>query len=222
MTGMKLNTLCFAILLSLWSLDASAQQVAAESGPAYERGGMLNTGLVLGLKAGGGFSQPFGDLGASFLAELEVGYVLPFMDRSFEVFLGGAYTQPKADGKQTDARLGGAATYELTQQQGIFTLGILYRLHLSSDLIRPYGALGPRVYAMRTKANGKASGEAFGENEETVTKIGAYAGLGVELHFGPGAVLLEASLGWAKIDGYVLRDTSAGAIGLSLGYRLFL
>jgi len=26
---------------------------------------------------------------------------------------------------------------------------------------------------------------------------------------------------WARIDGYVLRDTSAGSLGIGLGYRLF-
>jgi hypothetical protein len=27
---------------------------------------------------------------------------------------------------------------------------------------------------------------------------------------------------WARVNGYVLRDTSAGALGIGVGYRLFL
>lgn len=48
-----------------------------------------------------------------------------------------------------------------------------------------------------------------------------FAALGGELHVGPGALLLAVSLSWAKADGYILRRTSAGALGLSLGYRVF-
>jgi hypothetical protein len=35
-------------------------------------------------------------------------------------------------------------------------------------------------------------------------------------------VLVELSTSWAAIDGYVLRNTGVGALGLALGYRLFL
>lgn len=215
------QTLLLTLVLALGPARALAQDTT-ESGPVYEQGGLFDTGLVLGIKAGGGFSQPFGELGSSFTTELEIGYILPVMERSFELFLSGAYAQPKAEGTLKDARFTESAKYELTQQQAIVTLGVLYRLHLSSDLIRPYAALGPRLYAMRTKAVGNAAAKPFGENEETTTKLGAYGALGAELHLGPGAVLLEVSMGWAKVDGYVLRDTSVGALGLSLGYRLFL
>ncbi len=214
----------FMVIMALSILPLFAGGVAAqESGPSYERGGMLGAGIVAGAKVGGGFSQPFGDLGSSFLTELEVGYVLPALEHSLQLFLSGGYTQPKAEGKGIDdPRLPGPASYTLTQQQAMVTLGVLYRLHLSSDLIRPYAALGPRLYMLRTKISGKAGSSSFGDNEETATKIGAFGALGAELHFGPGAVLCEVSLAWVKLDGYVLRDTSAGALGLALGYRLFL
>jgi hypothetical protein len=75
---------------------------------------------------------------------------------------------------------------------------------------------------MRTKIDGSAGGQAFGPNEETVTRVGLFGALGAELHFGPGAALLELSLAWARIDNYVLRDTSVGALSISLGYRIFL
>jgi hypothetical protein len=95
-------------------------------------------------------------------------------------------------------------------------------LRVPIDMLRPYAAVGPRLYLMRTKISGKAGGESFGSNQETDTRIGVFGALGAELHVGPGAVLLEASLAWAKLDGYVLRNTSAGALGVALGYRIFL
>ena len=198
-------------------------EAAAEHDVSYERGGLANTGLTLGLKLGAGFSQPFGDLGSAFLSELELGYVLPVAKREFAVFFAGGYTQPGAEGKNiVDARLPGPASYELTQQQLLLTLGLSYRLHLDSQLLRPYGSLGPRLFLMRTKTSGAAGGKPFGDNEETATAFGLFAALGTELHFGPGAALIELSITWARLDGYVLRDTSAAALGLSVGYRIFL
>jgi hypothetical protein len=201
--------------------DATAH--ADEHEASYERGGLAGTGVILGLKVGAGFSQPFGDLGSSFITELELGYALPFAKRSLSVFVSGAYTQPKAEGKNlADARLPGPARYELVQQEAMVTLGLSYRLHVPSKIVRPYLSAGPRLFLMRTKINGSADGQPFGKNEETASSVGVFAALGTELHLGPGAVLIELSTSWAKIDGYVLRATSAGALGLALGYRIFL
>ncbi len=192
-------------------------------GPMYERGGLFGQNLVLGAKLGGGFSQPFGDLGSSFVTELELGYLLSPLNRSFELFLAGQYAAPKAEGKGiTDPRLPAPASYTIKQQQAIITLGVVYRLPLAIDFIRPYAALGGRAYLTRTTVNGKTGAESFGENEETATNFGIFGALGAELHIGPGAVLLELQTGYARIDGFVLRDTSAGSLNVALGYRLFL
>jgi Outer membrane protein beta-barrel domain len=196
---------------------------ASEHDVSYERGGLANTGLTVGLKLGAGFSQPFGDLGTGFLTELEVGYVLPVAKRALAVFVSGGYTQPGAEGKNlVDERLPGPASYELTQQQLLVTLGLTYRLHLDNKLVRPYASLGPRLFMMRTQTTGSAGGMPFGDNEETATTIGLFGALGAELYIGPGAALIELSMTWARINGYVLRDTSASALGIGVGYRLFL
>lgn len=189
----------------------------------YERGGLTGAGVTLGLKVGAGFSQPFGDLGSSFVTELELGYLLPVARRSLTLFASGAYTQPEAEGKNVeDARLPGPARYKLTQQEAMVTLGLHYRLHVPSKLVRPYLSAGPRLFLMRTKVHGSADEKPFGENQETATAIGLFAALGAEVHFGPGALLLEVSTSWAKVDNYILRNTSAGALGVALGYRVFL
>jgi hypothetical protein len=219
-----IRTLTIVLCIASAPLGAVAQDAdEPEAGPSYERGGLAGAGVVLGAKVGGGFSQPFGDLGSSFLTELELGYTLPVARRSLEIFVSGGYTQPTAEGKGlSDARLPGPASYTLTQQEGMLGLGGRYRLNLGLDWLRPYIAAGPRVYFARTKISGKAGGEPFGENQENTTKLGAFGTLGAELYLGPGALLVEASLAWAKLDGYVLRNTSMGALGLSIGYRLFI
>lgn len=211
--------LCLTALFGLFQPSLAR----ADEKLLYERGGLAGAGLGVGLKLGAGFSQPFGDLGSAFATELEVSYLLPVADRSLAVFASGGYAAPKAEGKGIDdARLPGPASYTLTQQTATLSLGLSYRLHLPVPMLRPYASLGPRLFLMRTDIRGSAGGQSFGDNQETVTRVGLYGALGAELHFGPGAALLELSLAWASIDNYVLRDTSVGALGVGLGYRVFL
>lgn len=226
----KRTHILWTLLLLVFALPRSAR---ADDGPRdsqgsggrelYERGGLLGAGVSAGLKLGAGFSQPFGDLGSTFASELELAYLLPVADHSLAVFVSGGYAQPKAEGKNlVDARLPGNANYTLTQRTATVSLGLTYRLHLPVPMLRPYASIGPRLFMMRTDIKGSAGGQSFGDNSETVTRIGFVGALGAELHFGPGAALIELSLAWASIDNYVLRDTSVGALGVALGYRVFL
>lgn len=61
-------------------------------------------------------------------------------------------------------------------------------------------------------------------NEETATNDGGFGGaLGGEPYFGPaGAVLLEFQMGYASLDGYIMRDTNVGSLNIAVGYRFFL
>jgi hypothetical protein len=196
----------------------------------YERGGLVGIGLVPTIKLGGSFSGVFTELGTSPDVELEVGYLLPPLERSIEVFLGFVYTQPTTERKDVvdtsgpngTSRLEAPMHYDLTQQMFTVTAGALYRLKLPVPMFRPYAALGARLYLMKTKVDGSDGVDAFGENREGATSAGFYGALGGEVHFGPGAALLEAQVTYAGIDGFVMRDTNAGALNLALGYRLFL
>jgi hypothetical protein len=188
-----------------------------------------DSGLALGAKLGGGIGAPLSELGATPVFEVELGYFLPLGDpigRSLELFVSGQYAQPKLDGRTSEAddRLpaDGIASYELTQQQLTLTLGALYHIPVGSDLLMPYGGLGGRMYLLNTKVTGEAGGEAFGENEETQTDFGLLVVAGLDVFAGPGALLAELQLGWAGVDGYVLRDTNVGALQLVLGYRFVL
>jgi hypothetical protein len=184
------------------------------------------TGLVLGIKAGAGVGAPFNDLGATFVGEVELGYALPLPEpigRSFELFTAGAYLAPSSDGASgmPDPRLPGDGTfrYEVTQQAVVLTAGLRYRLSLADDTIAPYIAAGGRMYLMRTKIEGEVAGQSLGTTEETASAFGLHAAAGVDFRLGPGAVLAEAQLGYAGLDGYVMRDTNFGALVLLVGYR---
>jgi hypothetical protein len=78
------------------------------------------------------------------------------------------------------------------------------------------------MYLLNTQVRGEAAGESFGENEETQTDIGLVVMGGLEAFVGPGALLGEVSFSWASVDGFVLRDTAVGGLGLSVGYRLII
>ena len=83
----------------------------ASSGAIYQRGGLAGAGVSVGVKLGSGFSQMFSGLGASFVGELEIGYLPPLPEpigRSFEIFLTGSYAGPTAKStKESDPHFPG-------------------------------------------------------------------------------------------------------------------
>ncbi|MGM0578863.1 MAG: hypothetical protein ACQEXJ_24280 [Myxococcota bacterium] len=207
------------------SVEATAAEDEGGSEFGYEDGGLLGTGLVFGVKLGGGFGQVTSEFDSTFVGELELGYNLPFLERSLGVFTSVAYAGPTTEGTaDSDPRLPGEMSYEVHQRQLIWSLGLLYRVPLDIPMFRPYVAAGWRAYFMESVVEGEAGGEPFGENRETSTSWGgAYGALGGELHFGDfGALGLEVQFGWASIDNYVLRDTNAGSLNVALTYRFFL
>lgn len=219
-------------------MGANAEQVAAaesvsDEPPAEEEDDGENpaearasAGLVIGGKVGGGLGKPWSDFGATPVFELELGYMLPPLHRAIEIFVIGQYAQPGIDGesKEPDPRLPGAEPlqYDVTQQWLALSLGALYRIDVGTDVVMPYGGLGARMYMLRTKVKGSVAGESFGENEETQSDFGLVLLGGVDIFLGPGALLAELSFGWAKLDGFVMRDTNLGALSLSVGYRVML
>lgn len=186
-------------------------------------------GLVTGAKVGAGFGQPFNESGSSFVLELEAGYLLPLPDpiyEGFEVFVSGQYSQPVTDGKsvEPDPRLpgDGIVHFEITQQRLVFTLGVLYRVPLAIDFLRPYIAVGGRIYLIRSLIEAEVAEERFGRNEETATEPGWYGALGTDLFLGPGAVLLEFQIAHAGLDGTVFQNTNLAALTIVTGYRIIL
>jgi len=198
----------------------------AGDGDSTDDGSPLQSGsgFIVGAKVGGGIGTS--EFGATFVLELEVGYALPFANRALELFVSGQYTQPETDGVEGSPNPSlpgdGSFKYEVTQQELSWTLGALYRIDIGSDLLMPYGGAGARMYMLNTKVKGDASGEAFGENEETQNDFGLVLLAGVDIFLGPGALLAELSWGYAALDGYIMRDTDVGQLNLAVGYRLML
>jgi hypothetical protein len=198
----------------------------AQSDDEAETAAWSTTGLVLGLKAGAGIGAPLSELGPTFVGEVELGYALPLPEpigRSLELFTAGAYLAPATEGRaaMADPRLpgDGTFTYEVTARAVVLTLGARYRVPLAGETIAPYLAAGGRLYLLRTEIEGEVSGQALGATDETASTFGLHLGAGVDIRFGPGALLIEAQLGYAPLDGYVMRDTNAGALVLLAGYR---
>jgi hypothetical protein len=188
-----------------------------------------NTGVVLGAKLGGGLGQVTSEFGASYVLELELGYMLPLpkpVGRSFELFVTGQYMRPSTTGTTTadDPRLPGDGTlhYDVAEQELALTLGVLYRLPLPIDLLMPYAAAGARLYMLRSTVTGSGGGQALGTTEETSSEAGAYFALGADFFLGPGALLAELQFAYGGVDRFVLRDTNVGTLNLAVGYRLML
>ncbi|MDF1565740.1 MAG: hypothetical protein P1V51_22085 [Deltaproteobacteria bacterium] len=227
------RTLTLALFLLGWALAAPAEEPAVTGAPATSGdeapgAGLFGAGVVLGFKAGGGLGQLTSPLGASLVAELELGYTLPLPEpvgRDLQLFLAGQYIGPSVSEtvSEPDPRLPGDGTwsYSVTLQQAILALGVLYRLPLGPEWLRPYLSAGARLTLSRAVVSGDAEGEPFGENEETATDLGGQGALGAELALGPGALLLELQFGYAPLDGKVFQNTNSGALAFALGYRLF-
>lgn len=211
-------------LLLITTLSLAASPALAD-GTVQERGGLLGAGLMVGAKLELGVPSPFNELVAHPAGELELGASLPWLGRSLAVVGGVRYGRPSSEGETApDPRLpeGGAARYRLVQDQLVLSLGLQYRLRLETPWLRPYASLGARLLLLRTRIDGSAGGQGFGENEETATRGGLYGALGLELFVGPGAVVAEARLDQASLDGFVLRRTNVSALAFALGYRIFI
>lgn len=221
---LKMNIMALTVAsaaLVLPSLASAQDTSVSATAPVYERGGLAGTGLVVGLKGAVGFGQVYDTTGLGLIGELELGWVTPY--RPIQLFFSGSYVNTTRDETVgADARLPGELKYELAQQQLVLTLGALYRIPLSSDLIRPYVGLGGRAYLTSTEIDGSAGGEAFGTYTEEGTNWGFYGSLGADFFVGPGSILFEVQTGYAPVDRFVLQDTSTGMLNVAIGYRIFL
>ncbi|MDF1565949.1 MAG: outer membrane beta-barrel protein [Deltaproteobacteria bacterium] len=177
--------------------------------------------FVVGAKVGLGVGT--GPLGAGFTPELELGYVLPFLEGRISAFLGLRYAGlPSKDALPVDPRLPGSQVHEYTllQEEAILTLGGRTFFELT-DSLSAYGLLGARLYLMRTRIRGDIDGIDPGENLETGTSGGFVLGGGVEWALGPGHLVGELAFGYAPLDGLVFQETNTGMLSLNVGYRFY-
>src|SRR5262245_49131290 len=109
-----------ALGLALAGLGASSRAAGADaqSADSTEPGGSGKKyiGILGGAKVGG--IVPFGGLGANVTGGVELGYVFPWLHRSFALAVDLDYTVPKTSGTESDPRVsGGKYTWHLTEQE---------------------------------------------------------------------------------------------------------
>ncbi|MDH5490627.1 MAG: hypothetical protein OEY14_01510 [Myxococcales bacterium] len=207
-------------------LLALASPAAAQSGSDRD---FSDRTLTVGVGVGGYVPSLFTELRPHALVELDVGFMLPFMQRKLAVVAQLAYAPPGNDGTGSDARLGetGAYSFDITTHQLMVGLGPVFRLAPPGSSFVPYAGLLGRIYMLRTLSNGAAdpgepSQAPFGENTEESLEFGAALLLGGELRLGPGSLSLELSFGYSTLPHQITGDVSTSSIGGALGYRLFL
>jgi hypothetical protein len=173
---------------------------------------------------GGLFAQPFtgGKLGASYDVSLEVGYLLPVMERRLGLVLDVGYTEPGAKATLTDPRVdanGGSYSWTLNQRELMVGLTAMFRFPMGA--LTPYAGIGPRLWLLQTLVQGTAGdGNPISLTKEQSTKVGLAVPLGIGYALGPGSVFFEAQLLWAPLDHRITGASSVGSITTCVGYRL--
>ncbi len=212
---MKTSTLLLSLTLLGLSGVASAQDKSTDSPVKRDRGA-----VVAGAKFGGIAS--FNGLDPFVNGAVEVGYILPMLNRGIGIYADVAYTVPTATGEANDPRVpSGKYTWTLTQKQLTVTPMVVYRLTRFGRFV-PYAGVGPRIYMFESITEGKAGSEVILETKERSTKVGAAVPLGVDIQLGPGAVLAELLFEIGPLTHALTGDTNTAATSLSVGYRLML
>jgi len=187
---------------------------------AHDRGA-----FVVGLKAGALVSLD--GLKPNGIGAAELGYVLPFARRAFGFIVDVGYAQPVTSEVESDPRVvAGGYTWKLVQQQLTIQPSLYYRATMLPNVgpgkFVPYVAAGPRVFLTRSHTDSDGTLPALLEQREDSTEIGVGAHLGTEYLLGPGAIAVEALLGWAPIAQRTTGEAALMAVSAFGGYRFML
>jgi hypothetical protein len=223
---------CLLLTLSLASTVASVAvaQPKTSAGISADTSDMTSSAdgpdegipgrLVIGAEVGGIFPQPFTELGTHVVVGIDLGYRLPIWKQRLEIVLGAGFSPPQ--NSFTEARVEGEYEGEVVQQELHFSLGPRLRLNPPTEAWNLTGAIGPRLFLLRSLSNGSRDGEPFMEFTEQSTQIGLFIALGGEYNLGPGALCLDLDFGWSPLPHQITGDVSTGNIAATLGYRFFL
>ncbi len=190
---------------------------AAEAETAAESPNVLG----LGVKGGVGLPQIGSELDTSFQVKLEAFYLLPVLGSRLGLVTSAGYSQPEAAGSGSDERLpGGSYSWEMTQRQTTWDIGVMGRLQpWSSDWNIGLSA-GFELLFLSTLTDGEADGEPFGEHDERATLPGVFAAVTGEYRLGPGALFAELVFSATFQDLTTTGDLTASALAILLGYRV--
>lgn len=207
--------------LAVPSRPALAQDPAPPPAPAPDTPAPAEKAAKGGFLAGAkvGAIAPFDGLQPFVVGTVELGYVLPWLNRGIAGLLAVSYTAPGASGDQEDPRVpGGSYTWQLTQHELIFQPTVMYRYTGLGRLV-PFVGVGPRIYLMNSVVSGQAGDATIGETSEPSTQVGAGLPLGVEYQLGPGALLAELLFEIGTLDHAITGQSHTGGGTLNVGYR---
>lgn len=201
-------------------LASTASPAAAEDTKNFE-----DKNVTLGVKAGVYVPSIINDLNPHADLALEVGYMLPFLERRLALAFEAAWAPPGVSDGKSDPRLGdsgGDWDFDVTTQELKLSFGPMFRFLPPGETFVPYVGMLARAYLIETTVTGSGDGQSFGENSEVSTEWGFVTMLGGELRLGPGVALLEVTFGWSDLPHRITGDTSTGAMSFLLGYRFML
>jgi hypothetical protein len=216
---MRASLLFLTFSFSLFAGPALAQATNPDqpsgSAPAERKG----VGPLAAAKIGG--LVPVDGLQPGYQFGVEAGIVLPVLHRGLAVGVDVDYAQATTSGSATDPRVAsGSYTWNIGQEFLTVMPVFLFRMTTLSKLLVPFVGVGPRIYFMRSTVNGQAGASPIDSTSEVSTQMGFGIPFGVELKLGPGGILAEFLGQWGLLQHTATGDSHAGAIGLSLGYRL--
>ena len=216
----RITVLASLLLLGAPSL-ALAEPLAAEgAAPALAPAASDRGAFVAGAKVG--LAIPFDGLGPMASGIVEVGYVLPFLERSFGILVDVGYTVPLKSGSQVqDPRVDAPYGWKLTQKELTIWPAVYYRLTMLGRVV-PYVGIGPRVYLHQSVVEGNVGAQTILQTKEQSTKVGLGAPLGVGVTLGPGELTGEFLFEWGKLDHTATGSSSSLGGNVQLGYRFLL
>ena len=185
--------------------------------PAPAAAGHDLIGIELMPKVGG--LVPWSKLGLTWNVDLEVGYLLPVLDRQLAVVVDVGYAQPTHSQTVTDTRVGGGSyTDQITQRQLQLFIGPKYFIFDTNSQWLPFVAAGVKLHLLRSEIVGSANGQPFGENDETSTQVGGAVRGGLGFKLGPGHLAAELEVAYAGLHQTVTGDTDSADVSLQVGY----
>ena len=168
--------------------------------------------FAVGAELGG--IVPLTTLGSQVALGIELGYLLPVLDRRLELTLAAGWAPPQRS--FTD----GPYRAEVTQHELHFSLGPRYRLLDLAGKLNFNVSTGARLYLFRSVSAGTAMDQKFLEYREQSTHLGFFLTAGGEYRLGPGRLFLDLDFAWAPLPHRITGDTSSANISPTLGYRL--
>lgn len=204
-------------LYVLLSLTLAAAPIASEKvEPAVPP---TPPAFLVGLKVGGLFPQVLNRLSTTYAVALEVGWLLPFLNRQLALVVEGAYSQPARTLTVEDPRVPGSS-YDFTVTEhtfGIYAGPKVFFLPLRGTFI-PWVSVGVRTQFVDSELVG-AAGTDFGLHHETGTHVAFGGQVGLGYHLGPGFVGLELQMITAPLDHLITGPVDIGDLAVRAGYH---